>query len=226
MKPGDFLLGVLDFFAILLPGMMVTWLALQYVPPSILRDALSFQIEATPQPNAWVLAVAYLLASYTLGHFVFMVGSGLDPSYDRWRRSAKPRTADATYLAAKDLHKKLNKELFHDGYSTLKWARVYIQVHAADARVEIDRLEADQKFFRSLVIVAIAFAAHFVILKGALVLGLVAVVLGVLAYQRYVDQRWKMTELIYATVVIVHQAIASGVRSERAAPDRGGSSRD
>ena len=33
MKPGDFLLGVLDFFAVLLPGSLIAWLATQYVPP-------------------------------------------------------------------------------------------------------------------------------------------------------------------------------------------------
>jgi hypothetical protein len=217
MKPGDFLLGVLDFFAILLPGTMATWLVLQYVPTAVLRDALSFRIEGEPQPNAWVLGIAFLLSSYTLGHFVFMLGSRLDGSYDRWRKLTKPpATRDRTYSAARKLHETLNKELLHEGFSTLKWAKAYIQVHAHDARVEIDRLEADQKFFRSLVVIAVAFAAHFLILKRAPVAGLVAVAMGVLAYQRYADQRWKMTELIYGTAVIVNQSIGSAARSTRA----------
>ena len=42
MKPGDFFLGVLDFFAILLPGSLATWLAIQYVPAASLRSALMF----------------------------------------------------------------------------------------------------------------------------------------------------------------------------------------
>ena len=31
-----------------------------------------------------------------------------------------------------------------------------------------------------------------------------------LSYRRYVDQRWKMTELTYATAVIVHRVLAAG----------------
>ena len=41
MKPGDFLLGVFEFFAILLPGSLATWLAVQYIPDSVLKEALT-----------------------------------------------------------------------------------------------------------------------------------------------------------------------------------------
>jgi len=44
MKPGDFLLGVLDIFAILLPGVVATWLLVQYIPAPVLRDTLSLGI--------------------------------------------------------------------------------------------------------------------------------------------------------------------------------------
>ena len=204
MKPGDFLLGVLDFFAILLPGVMATWLVLEYVPPRILRDTLTFGIEGQASPNAWTVGIALLLSSYTLGHFVFMIGSRLDESYDTWRRSNKPTSRDKAYEAVRAVQTTLNAELLGGDFSTLKWARAYIQVHAQHARVEIDRLEADQKFFRSLVVISVAFTAHFLLREGALLAAAVTVAIGVLSYRRYVDQRWKMTELIYATAVIVH----------------------
>lgn len=205
MKPGDFLLGVFDFFAILLPGVMATWLVMQYIPPPVLRDALTFQFQGQGQqsPHEWVLATAFWLSSYTLGHFVFMIGSRLDASYDVWRRHAKPPSRDSTYLAAKELHQSLNKDL--PDVTTLKWARTYIQVKANHARVEIDRLEADQKFFRSLVVIFAVFAAHFFFREAAPVAGLACIASAIFSYQRYVDQRWKMTELIYATAVLVHK---------------------
>ena len=77
--------------------------------------------------------------------------------------------------------------------------------------MEIDRLEADQKFFRSLVVISVALAAHFLLREAAPVAGIAALAMGALSYQRYVEQRWKMTELIYGTAVIAHKASASRI---------------
>lgn len=200
MKPGDFLLGVLDVFAVLLPGALATWLVVQYIPSAALRDALSF--DGTAAPAESVVIAACFVASYVLGHFVFMLGSGLDTSYDVWRERAKPLTGDLTYRAAAALKDSLTPGLIGGKWTTLKWARAYIEVKAQHARVEIDRLEADQKFFRSLTVIASAFAAHFLLHDGAPFAGLVAIAMAALAYHRYKDQRWKMTELTYGTAVI------------------------
>ena len=205
MKPGDFLLGVFEFFAILLPGGLATWLAIQYIPGSALKDALAFGL-GVQDPDALVLGTAFLVSSYTLGHFVFMAGSKLDGSYDRWRKRVHPPGRDATFKAAKKLHESLNKDLAAGDFTTLKWAKTYIQIKAQPARLEIERLEADQKFFRSLVVISVAFAAHFLLREAAPAAGVASIVMGVLAYQRYVEQRWKATELTYATAVIAHSA--------------------
>lgn len=205
MKPGDFLLGVLDFFAILLPGSLATWLATQYIPSTALREALSFGLgNPDANPDSFVLGAALLLSSYLLGHFVFMAGAKLDVLYDRWRKRAKPEAGDKTFQAARALQNKLTKEIVGGDFTTLKWARTYVQVNAPAARIEIDRLEADSKFFRSLVVVSVLAAAHFLLVKQSPVAGLVALVMTGLSYQRYRQQRWKMTELSYGTAVIVH----------------------
>jgi len=203
MKPGDFLLGVLDFFAILLPGAMATWLAIQYIPDPVLRDALRLGIENPGTLSPWVTTGAFLLASYVLGHFVFMAGSKLDSSYDHWRRRTKPPGSDKVYHAARKLQESVTGDLTGAEWTTLKWARAYIQVKAQHARAEIDRLEADQKFFRSLVVISIGFALHFFLSEAAPVAGLIAIGAAVMSFNRYVDQRWKMTELTYGTAVIV-----------------------
>jgi hypothetical protein len=206
MKPGDFMLGVLDFFAIMLPGSLATWLVLQYIPAPALLKALSFGAQPST-PERYVLIAAFLLSSFMLGHFAFMAGAELDPAYDRWRRRAKPFSGDRAYLAARKLQQARNQDLVGGDFTTLKWARAYIQIKSAAARVEIDRLEADQKFFRSLVVISSAFALHFLLREASLVAALAALALAVLAYHRYRDQRWKMTELIFATAVIVDAAV-------------------
>jgi hypothetical protein len=205
MKPGDFFLGVLDFFAILLPGSLATWLAIQYIPASSLRAALTFDfMGAGAKPETFVAGAAFVLSSYLLGHFVFMAGSRLDRPYDRWRKRAHPFAVDKTYQAADALKKTLTPDLYGGELTTLKWARAFIQIKSAEARIEIDRLEAEQKFFRSLVVIAAMFAAHFVLRERAWFMAAIAVLMAVFSYWRYRDRRWTMTELIFATAVIVH----------------------
>ena len=222
MRPGDFLLGVLDFFAILLPGCFATWLVAQYVPPEELRRVLSFGLaDVTAPPDPVVLGAAFLLSSYVFGHFVFMAGSQLDVVYDRWRKRSKPTDRDKTFQAARALQKKFAKDIVDGEFSTLKWAKAYIQVKAPSARVEIDRLEADSKFFRSMVIVSAAFATHFVLGERAPAIGLVALLMALLSYVRFRQQRWKMTELSYGTAVVVHATTLETPPQERPAVGKG-----
>jgi hypothetical protein len=199
MRPSDFALGVADFFSVLLPGAIATWAISNYLPRPLAEklDILSSGSDAA----RWA---AFLVCSYTVGHFVFMLSSKLDPAYDRWRARTKPPDEDRTFTAANELRRELTKKLPEAGFTTLKWAKSYITIHCPEARAEIDRLEADQKFFRSLVLIAVGLALHFLFGQQQGVLGLASFGMAVLAFHRYCDQRWKMTELAYATAVILH----------------------
>jgi hypothetical protein len=199
VKPGDFFIGVLEFFAVLLPGLVATWLFDQYLPPHY-----HIAWEASEGSDHLVGGAAFLLSSYVLGHFVFMIGSNLDSSYDRWRRREKPAASDAAFKAAEQLAHKLAGDLIGGDFTILKWAKVYIQIHGSGARVDIDRLEAHEKFFRSFVVIAIALTAHFLLRERAFFMALGSAILGLLSYHRFIDQRWKATELTYGTAVILH----------------------
>lgn len=209
-KPTDFLLGVLDFFAVLLPGALATWLVAQYAPPEIARYLdLGAAGDEPREPVRWAV---FLLASYMLGHFVFMAGAKLDGSYDRWRRRAHPIETDLVYTAADNLRKELTPEITGAKFSTLKWSKSYIQIHCPAARIEIDRLEATSKFFRGLVVIAAVLAAHFLIRGSALPLAAASAIMGVLSFNRYCDQRWKSTELSYGTALILHATVQAGAK--------------
>ncbi len=198
-KPADFLLGVSDFFAVILPGAVATFLVKDYLPEPGLANALSITGDKVDAAH-WA---AFLISSYVLGHFVFMLSSNLDTAYDRWRQREKPPDSDRAFRAADDLRRKTTPDMKESAFSTLKWAKSYIEIHCPHARLEIDRLEADQKFFRSLVLIAVAGALHFLLREQHLLLAATAGGMAVLAFHRYCDQRWKMTELTYATVVIL-----------------------
>lgn len=162
----------------------------------------------------------FLLVSYVLGHFVFMAGSYLDPVYDQWRQRAKPTERDRTFRAADAVYEKLTPDLKRGKFTTLKWAKSYIQIHEPGARVEIDRIEANSKFFRGVVVVSAALFVHFVLGEPSFLLAMAAVALGALSFWRYCDQRWKATELSYATAVILHET--QGRKATRTGDAEGG----
>lgn len=209
MKPSDFLLSLMDLLGIVLPGMVATWLLVQYLPKDL---QASFQIGRAEQDALpWFL---YLFTSYGLGHFVFMGGSKLDPVYDRWRRHTKPVEEESTYDAATSLRKRLTPELPCRDFSTFKWARSYVAIHSPAIRLELERLEAESKFFRSIVVLAIVLILHFLVLEQNLTAAGALTLVCVLSFSRFCDQRWKLTELAYAGAVIVAATKTSQPESE------------
>ena len=76
--PQKLFIGLMDFFSILLPGALLTYLLMGEVGPVVLGDRYAQLVGA----KAWA---AFLFASYLLGHLVFLLGSWLDRIYD-WLR--------------------------------------------------------------------------------------------------------------------------------------------
>jgi len=77
--PQRFFIGLMDFFSILLPGALLTYLLTGEVGPIVLGDRYANLAGA----QAWA---AFLFASYLVGHLVFPLGSWLDEFYDWDRR--------------------------------------------------------------------------------------------------------------------------------------------
>src|SRR5438128_1511037 len=65
-KPGDLFIGVIDFFAILVPGVLATIL-------------VAWRKGAIPEKPEPLLFVELLVAGFILGHVLHGVGSFLDP---------------------------------------------------------------------------------------------------------------------------------------------------
>jgi hypothetical protein len=213
-KPADFMLGLLDFFGVLLPGMVATWLAWLHLPAN-LQDSIGAQSGENASAARWAI---FLFSSYALGHFVFAAGSKLDAAYDQWRKRA--RKNDVAYRATQELRKQLTPELAASDFSTLKWARIYVGIHNAVARLEIDRYEATSKFFRSMVVVAAAVGMEFLLASPNTGMVVASVGTCALSFERFCDQRWKMTELTYAAAVISKATSTTHSSGEGASKDR------
>ena len=190
VKPADFFIGVADLFSIFLPGALLSYLLLDVAR----RDIIGQILPAIASEAAnWM---AFILAAYLFGHFASLIGAAfLDRIYDRTFVKYKRRHGDHLYHYACTI--KADALGRDDKISnTYKWARAFIRLRSAESATEIERLEADSKFFRSVSVVlpvaAIVFAA-----KGGWIISLAAAAMTILSFWRFVDLRWKCTQATY-----------------------------
>lgn len=185
-KPADFFVGLVDFFAILLPGALLAFVFKDVAAKHVFGVALP---RIGNQVEGWV---AFTFAAYLLGQFVSLVGATfMDRIYDVTYLAYKRRAGDPRYDKAKELEGEYSRLA-----GVLKWAGAYVRLCNADAALEIDRFEATSKFFRSLVVVLLVYAAVFTA-NSQLIALVTSLGLLLLSFWRFCNQRWKFTEFSY-----------------------------
>lgn len=223
-KPGDFFIGVINFFAVLLPGALLCFFSVELFQQYITKRPDIFGHFQLTETQQWVL---FILASYILGQFVFLLGSPIDGLYDAIRKICIGSTAQLSKAnpLVQLLHNELktiawgkekwhkNQRLFESAeaikakfieqkepetVNTFQWAKARIKIHHPAAMVEIERHEADQKFFRSLIIVLLLICLLLVFAYHKPLQDLFPyLILMALSFWRYIDQRRKSSSLAY-----------------------------
>jgi len=174
-KPTDFFVGVIDLFAILLPGAILAF---------VTQKTLEFSKVQWSAEGAWANKLddylphgevaswaLFLVISYVFGHFIFAIGSLLlddlyDQTYKAWWWKRK-HVKELNKIAAKVLEKHFdplqvrlnNLHQAEAGVTKLcivhkrviQWSEVICRSRNSAASSEIDRAQADSKFFRALV---------------------------------------------------------------------------
>jgi hypothetical protein len=170
-KPGDLLIGVIDFFAVLVPGVIAA---------GLIVEAMGRNLE---QANT-VFIAGLVTTGWVLGHVLHGIGSWLDPVlYDRlFKPSSNPETVSQGPVQKSNrlraaIHKYLHKndDLYRLAKETTdaldmpnirapggsvpggmyQWARAWLNSHSPKATADLDRLEADSKLFRSLAVLSL-----------------------------------------------------------------------
>jgi hypothetical protein len=212
-RPVDFFISALDFFAVFLPGAALVYIvqswALPYIP-------LSLRPSDTPQ--SWA---AFLVLAYVAGHLLHAVATLLDePVYDNWYlpkyqkehfRVAKLTGKGAT-LGGDDASETLLARAYGysgavKGTSLYKWCLSFIKIYNTPAASEIDRYQADSKFFRSFAILAVlssSVAFEFTGWPARLVVFTLALVAGGFSVWRYCDLRWSATKRLYEYYLLLN----------------------
>lgn len=145
-KPGDFFIGVIDFFGILVPGAVLLFLQRPFFSSLFSDEIIDF---ADDPATFWV---AFFFASYVMGHLLLGMGVPLNGLL----RVYLPEKKDEFYKEALETGTlsqpcKTRADAFHRAYS-------FILLKSSSALVEIERQMADYKLFRSLTLV---FAIDF-----------------------------------------------------------------
>jgi len=194
-EPRTLDLGIIDFFSIMLPGAVVAYWAKVSLLPQWSDPFIPLPVEGA---QGWIV---FVFASYLIGHFVFLVGSWLDKIYDPVRAKVWPRSKDHAFREAAAIKEKYVGD--HSGrevINSFQWAKARLSIQCPRGLAAVERLEADSKFFRSLVVVFFVLCFSFFWNKqpasGWLCLALIA-----LSFWRYVERRQKSTEQAYRYII-------------------------
>lgn len=223
-EPQKFFIGLVDFFSILMPGALLTYLGKDWAAGELgLKNGYPLQgAEA---------GTVFLFASYLLGHFAFLLSSALDDLvYDRirgwtdwgqickrlannkslsvsWKRSLATsswlfdKNADNAVIQAQRIKARaLHGLAAGDAINAFQWCKARLTKDLPEGVLAVQRYEADSKFFRSFVVV-LGVLAIFYLLRcewpqaGICILGIAP------ALWRYIDQRFKATQQAYWFVI-------------------------
>lgn len=184
-KPQDFFIGLIDFFSILMPGAFLSYLAKDRVSEWAGHGG-SFPLDSAEN------GLIFLFSAYLLGHFIFLLGSGLDLLlYDpirswtdrgqikrlsrghglsaKWKRdAAKAKLIFGENPDAALMRAEISKALSllpissEKTINAFQWSKARLAKEHPEGLATVQRFEADSKFFRSFVIVLIPVIAALI----------------------------------------------------------------
>lgn len=203
MKPSEWHIGVIDLFAILLPGAAATALL-----KGMGGDALIgvFLPSGLSDATLWI---GFLFLAFALGHLVFLLAAQMD-----WMIYGPLRHRFIARDPALLLAERLRDEAFAREREALRgmgvdappmnafaFSKAVLTREVPAAAADVSRYEADSKFFRSLTLVLAAAAVAAGGWSGAaLALACVA------SFWRYVERRLKSTCWAYRHLVALAAA--------------------
>ncbi len=193
-KPGDFFVGIVDLFAIFLPGGLLTFVLYQQY------SAFFLKVVPISGNQYWL---AFVFFSYLIGHVIFMIGSRIDGIYDYHRKKRNPYINTSAFQCASQIKHKFLSETERKAVNTYMWSTSILTTHYSDAIVEINRLVADSKFFRSLVVIIPIISLIFAV-GGNYWHAVITILLIVPCYLRYYDRRLKSTTRTYQYIIMLN----------------------
>ncbi|MBN8507850.1 MAG: hypothetical protein J0L57_04490 [Burkholderiales bacterium] len=205
MKPTDFFIGAMEFFAILVPGAVLAFLLMPW------RGAVFGPLLPAVEPGlaGWV---AFAVVAFVLGHVLHHAGSVLDTLYDREVRRRRRFGDEWAYARAKAVIRRRHGIDDRADVSYFQWAGSAVRARSDAAAAELDRNGGESKFFRSLSLTS-ALAAVLWVGQGQWVAAAAAALLAWFSYRRFVKRRWDATQLTYQYYLLLEDGGSAGAES-------------
>lgn len=217
MKPGDFSVGIVAFFSILVPGAVAIAVLAPFIDGKFLKSGLilpdcssltsSLMLPADPAAG-WAI---FLTCAYFVGHLIYFIGSYLDRIHEifrekRCRAFKKTEVINQdVFNRVKDLREDLpSLMLLEQSINNYQWSRSVLASLFPAAASEVHELEAASKFFRSLFVVLCVVGITFLTYKQWL-RGFVALLLAIPCFIRFYEQRLKSTTQAYLHTLTLYQ---------------------
>lgn len=196
-SPNNFYIGIIDLFAIFLPGSLVA-LTLYYY-----KHAQAEAFLRTSGQSDFFSGFVLLFASYLFGHIISQASAYLDKYlYDKVK--------DKLYKNQTLLNqvKKVRTDVYHNTpedmnlVSTYEWAELKLQKELPQVVQEAERYIADSKFFRSLLL--ILFVLGFILLFNKnYSLSVSCFLIAAFSLIRYFHKRQKAVKTLYKGIVFI-----------------------
>lgn len=150
-NPANFYLGVVELFAILLPGAILTFVV--YWSPFLSVLFGGDELSSRPLPDNLVIRViGFAVVSYVVGHFLAALGYFvMEPLFGYYYASGRPG-AVRLLAVAEQAYDKIN-DIVKVGDSRVeqfRWTVGYLNLYSPQASTRLDSVEAECKFFRNL----------------------------------------------------------------------------
>lgn len=189
IKPGDFFLGIIDFLAFIVPG-MVLYITMPFLPYYTIPEIIQIDLDAD---NSLIKIFIFMGLSYIFGHFIHHIGALIfNPLYNIIFYKFKARKYSKFI---EETEKQINLFLPHHK-SLDRVADAYIRNRRPEFIPELERHEAISKMFRGICLLCIYILLFF---QGNIspAQNISLILLLILSFLRFSNQRWRHLLLSY-----------------------------
>ena len=232
-KPADFFVGVTDLFSVILPGAALAYVCYM-VEKHIGSDVLGFRALGTYEGYLAFFVAAYLLGNVMDMVGAAILDNIYDLTYAHWKRSdpmslkqwwqeTPPRMKEEWVSAVRAIketrkreHLRLDEATYREaerlagssrpqGFNVYKWTRSWIAVYSSSAFAEVERMQANSKFFRGMVTLSVitAFLSATIQCPFRMPGAGACLLLAVAFFFRYSDLRWKAVQQTYGFYLVL-----------------------
>lgn len=221
-KPDDFFVSIVDFFSIILPGALVAFILKDFAMAQVFGSVLPQITSEISKWIAFIFA-SYLVGNFIslASPWLDPLYNRVYAKYQQakaeqeaemnirqkiklfWRGIKSPqKIGDGPLLVySKELKRRALEDAEHITarphgkiMNTIRWATALVRIQNPSAAKDIDRIEANSKFFRSLAI-SLLFVSIYLAFYVPGIAFTSCLVLMFLSCWRYMNLRWKRTTL-------------------------------